>query len=113
MNASDPRQAAKAEARAKHRAYTLREGMRYIINDERGRHALYDLMDWCGLLSAIPAGRSDTEAKMGRREVALEIRRRLDAVSPAAFWSVLQEGQNKAGEEVAMAKAASSGDEDD
>lgn len=75
----------------------LKDDIRYVMEDERGRRYIYRLLTQCGLYKSIASsGFKTNEAfiQMGRREQGLQLLAEVSNYAPGSYQLMVKENSN-------------------
>lgn len=92
-NAADPQQVKEAASVEKRVTERELKDFRAVMETPAGRRLVANLLDFCGFQKSSFTGNSTTFFNEGKREVALELWRRINVVAPDLYVQMLADAQ--------------------
>jgi hypothetical protein len=100
MNAADPKEVKKQKKKDHLDQLQFEAACAYVMQNPKGRHFVWSLLERCGLYQMSFTGNSETFFREGRRSIGLEMIADLEEVTPLEFLDMWSEHFKKAREKV-------------
>lgn len=92
-NAADAQQVKEADTKEKRASERELKDFRAVMETAPGRRLIANMLDFCGFQKSSFTGNSTTFFNEGKREVALELWRRINASAPDLYFQMIADAQ--------------------